>query len=266
MRCIFCRSDSRSSRSFEHIIPESLGNSTLVLPKGVVCDACNNYLAREVEKPFLESPSIRILRFHQALESKKGRVPSLAGIISPGAPALVTRIPKYELTSVAVPQDALEHILRLETRTLVLPIEGPAPQGSVVSRFMAKVALECMAARLVKYPEGLDYICDETQLDTVRDHARRGKISDWPVNVRRIYFSDARTSSSNGQYEQVVHESDFLVTTSSEWFFVLALFGLELAINIGGPDIDGYQQWLNANHEESPLYIGKNSGGYSKPF
>src|SRR6476620_6715883 len=71
MRCIFCKADSKLSRSVEHVIPESLGNSTLVLPKGVVCDPCNNYFSREVEKPFLEAPAIRIMRFHQALESKK---------------------------------------------------------------------------------------------------------------------------------------------------------------------------------------------------
>jgi hypothetical protein len=55
MRCIFCKNDSSNSKSVEHIIPESLGNTTRTLPKGVVCDTCNNYFARKVEKPFLEA-------------------------------------------------------------------------------------------------------------------------------------------------------------------------------------------------------------------
>ncbi len=36
MRCIFCKTDSDSSRSVEHIIPESLGNTDYVLPPGCV--------------------------------------------------------------------------------------------------------------------------------------------------------------------------------------------------------------------------------------
>ena len=63
MRCLFCRGDSTASRSVEHIVPESLWNTEHVLPPGVVCDACNNYFAREVEKPFLDSPAITRLRF-----------------------------------------------------------------------------------------------------------------------------------------------------------------------------------------------------------
>src|SRR6476660_7819705 len=90
MRCIFCRGDSASSKSREHITPSRSGNTSLVLPKGVVCDKCNNYFARGVEKPFLESDAIRVLRFHQGLGSKRRRVPSLTGLITPDIPAIVT--------------------------------------------------------------------------------------------------------------------------------------------------------------------------------
>ena len=49
-KCIFCHKDVSISKSVEHIIPESLGNKSHVLPKGYVCDECNNYFARKVEK------------------------------------------------------------------------------------------------------------------------------------------------------------------------------------------------------------------------
>ena len=52
----FCNKDSSTSRSVEHIIPESFGNTDHVLPVGVVCDACNQYFARKVERQILESP------------------------------------------------------------------------------------------------------------------------------------------------------------------------------------------------------------------
>jgi hypothetical protein len=209
MRCIFCRRDSTSSKSREHIVPESLGNTSLVLPKGVVCDKCNNYFSREVEKPFLESDAIRALRFYQELESKKGRVPSLAGVITPEIPAIVTRFPRRNFTSVVVPGEALEQVTHLKNARLILPAGGKEPESRSISRFMAKVALEAMAARIVGHDGGQDYLCDEHQLDDLRDHARQGRILLWPVHTRRIYAADARFSLADLEPQQVIHESDF---------------------------------------------------------
>lgn len=83
MRCIFCKVSSDHSRSREHIVPESLGNLTHILPPGVVCDSCNNYLSREVEGPFLNSEAVKLLRFDQAIPSKRGKIPSMNGVITP---------------------------------------------------------------------------------------------------------------------------------------------------------------------------------------
>ncbi|MGL6633608.1 HNH endonuclease [Aeromonas veronii] len=75
MRCVFCKNDSSRSKSVEHIIPESLGNSKLTLPKGVVCDSCNNYFATHIEKKVLESGEFSYLRFNQELKTREGRSP-----------------------------------------------------------------------------------------------------------------------------------------------------------------------------------------------
>jgi HNH endonuclease len=248
----------------EHIIPESLGNTKYVLPPGVVCDSCNNYFAREVEKPFIESPSISLMRFHQGLVSKRGRVPPATGFIMPGGLAVVRRSPKYNLTSVEVSPDVLGKISQAEKGALILPMDLPSPEAGVVSRFLAKAALESMARRLLSRKEGLAYLVDEFQLDTIRDHARRGSTPDWPTHTRRIYDANARSVIGSSSV-QVVHEEDFLVTQHNEWYFVLALFGQEYVINIGGPDIDGYLHWLEENDNVSPLYHGKNSSVQPKP-
>lgn len=264
MRCIFCKLDSSSSRSVEHIIPESLGNTTLVLKKGIVCDGCNNYFSKSVEKPFLESPGVKAMRFHEGLESKKGRVPPVNGMLSPGVEVMVTRYPRYRSTSVAVPKDVFEKVRGNQTGYLILPTGGEMPVGPVVSRFMAKVALEAMAARLTDSQEGLDYLCDHEELDGLRHHARKGHKDRWAVHVRRIYPSDARVLVE-GHLQQVVHESDFLVTPENEWYFALALFGLEFTINLGGPDVDGYLRWLHDNPGSTPLYSPNNSA-YPMPI
>src|SRR5229473_3930495 len=84
MRCIFCKGDSTQSRSVEHIIPEALGNIEHVLPRGVVCDGCNNYFARKVEGPLLETPWFRHVRSRQWIGNKRGYVPPMSGVV-PGA-------------------------------------------------------------------------------------------------------------------------------------------------------------------------------------
>ena len=71
MRCIFCQSVSDQSRSKEHIIPESLGNTEHILPPGWVCDGCNNYLSLKVEKPFLASLHLTECRFKMAVPNNE---------------------------------------------------------------------------------------------------------------------------------------------------------------------------------------------------
>ena len=187
------------------------------------------------------------------------------GLITPEIPAIVTRFPRHDITSVAIPTGSFELVTRLKSGHLILPLGGSAPAEQAVSRFMAKVALEAMAAHVVGHDGGQEYLCDEHQLDDLRDHARYGRISRWPVHTRRIYAANAKTSLPGREPEQVVHESDFLATSWGEWFFALAIFGLELAINLGGPDIEGYERWLRENNEASPLHRTDKPSLYPKP-
>jgi hypothetical protein len=61
MNCIFCTQNSENSKSVEHIVPESLGNKSTVLSKGIVCDGCNNYFARKIEGEMLSFPYLKAL-------------------------------------------------------------------------------------------------------------------------------------------------------------------------------------------------------------
>jgi len=86
MKCIFCKANSDGSISIEHILPESLGNKEHLLPRGVVCDSCNNYLSREVEKPILASGIFRLIRNDRQISSKKGRIPVFGKTDNPSLP------------------------------------------------------------------------------------------------------------------------------------------------------------------------------------
>lgn len=75
MRCIFCKVESGNALSVEHIIPESLGNTEHILARGMVCDGCNQYFARKVERPLLESGMFRLIRADRQVMSKRGKIP-----------------------------------------------------------------------------------------------------------------------------------------------------------------------------------------------
>lgn len=261
MNCIFCKVESTSSKSVEHIIPESLWNTEQILPVGIVCDKCNNYFSRKVEKPFLCAPEIEALRFQQAIPSKKGRIPPIRGLISGSASPikLYRALGENDVAiSLELDNEQFELVASGRSSTLFLPTTFEKPTAKETSRFLAKIALEALAQRLIVLEDGIDYIVAEKQFDLIRNHARYGQPKEWPYFLRRIYNAtdDKEIHNSEGQ---LVHEYDFLYTDRKELHFVMALYGIEMTINIGGPDIEGYENWLNENNDVSPLYWGKNA-------
>ena len=142
---------------------------------------------------------------------------------------------------------------------------GALPPGPTSSRFFAKVAVESIAARLLHNTVLMEQFIDDPQLDPIRNHARRGQMTDWSVYIRRIYGPKARTIGPDGESCQVMHESDFLMTPVGEFYFVQAIFGIEFTINVGGPSVDGYEDWLQANNGASPLYASKSLGSDVTP-
>lgn len=262
MRCIFCKRDSSESRSVEHIIPESLGNTTALLRSGIVCDKCNNYFSREVEGPFLNSPALTRLRYQQGILSKRGRLPEVQGIVLPNHRAVLSATKNGNLPILTLSEaSTLEEVIQNgHSQILFVPNDLP-PSNSVTSRFLAKCGLETIAFRLQNNLDFINEVLQNTQFDPLRRHAREGTPKDWPCSIRRIYEEDRQVFDDDGNCLQTVHEFDILVTKNSEWFFIVAIFGLEFAINLGGPEIDGYEIWLNENKGKSPLYSGKNSIG-----
>jgi len=259
-RCIFCKQDSTTSGSVEHIVPESLGNKSHVLPRGIVCDGCNNYFASKVEKMFLESGAITALRFRESLPSKKGRIPSMSGILRPNYPV---RVYRYSTGSpyvgvVDMSQEAFEHMLQKDRSEILFPASGGAPDDFLVSRLLGKIGIEAIAQRLMNYSGGVEYVVKENQFDLLRNHARYGSTRDWPYHLRRIYPPDRKTFDPDNKALQTIFEYDLLYTPMGELYFIIAIFGLELAINVGGPELEGYLEWLKKTDGVSPLYFGKN--------
>jgi hypothetical protein len=254
MRCIFCKSPSANSRSEEHVLPESLGNVDHVLPAGVVCDDCNNYFSLKIEGPVLNSGYFKSLRFAQAVPNKKQRYPIQKGLITPGVVCDIHSDPRHGF-AIDIPPEYAALVARQERGQLIFPTTGAEPGQPLMSRFIGKVAIEAMALRLLQ--KGLDphTITDEPALECIRNWVRWGKsLIPWPFNQRMIYEADtSHRTAACPEAHQIMHEWDFLSTASGEFYFCLAIFGVEYAINTAGPSIDGYADWIRDNPGKSPL-------------
>jgi len=269
MRCIFCKEDSTNSKSVEHIIPESLGCKKHILPVGIVCDKCNNYFARKIEKPFMDEYSITHLRFAEGIENKKGTIPSISGILNYQHPVKLSKdIHSNFAGHVDVPSLALDSIISAEKSTIIFPMLTDnyfLKVGPIVSRFVGKIAIEAFAQRILEssYNDSLDLFIDDVQFDPLRNHVRRGIQKDWNCNVRRIYEVNKQwIDTETHERYQVINEYDFLYTDIMELYFILAIFGMEYTINLGGSCVEGYKNWLKTHHNESPLYNKNNSSNH----
>lgn len=261
MQCIFCKIETSDREPIEHILPESIGNLSHTLRRGIVCRKCNNYFASKVEKPFLGQAPVEALRFHQAVPSKKGRVPIMSGILMPGNIQVeLIRDAEDGSTSVRVPTEHFDAFANQNSGELIFLAPTPPKQSVIVSRFLAKVGMEAFAYRLQENDEWLQEITHKEELDLLRNHARYGQTREWPVSIREIYGHSARWTSEDLENYQIVHEFDFLFTDQHEVYFVLAIFGCEMVINMGGPDLEGWEVWLSQNENTSPLHTGKNLG------
>jgi hypothetical protein len=266
MNCIFCKADSTGSCSVEHIIPESLGNTDHVLPPGVVCDRCNTYFSIKVEKPLLETPYFRDMCYRGRIRNKQGNPPRVQGIHLQGL-APVYLIPDMDGNGASICASRekdetrlVETIRELTQFTIVVPIPTE-PDQQLLSRFLAKIAIESLALKFSDMVRGIREVEEKSELNPLREYARKGAPgSSWPYHSRPLYPSDFLFVESESEPYEVLHEWTFLYTKGGELYFVLALFGIEYAINMGGPYIDGYQQWLTEKFDNSPLYPNGISG------
>lgn len=235
--------------------------------KGVVCDACNNYFSREVEGPVLSHPSLKNLRAWYREPTKKGRLPALSGVhlgtdieislsesnrsaynLGPyGIDPLRQRHRERLLNSIAQ-EDAIGG----SGFGFILHDEVPERQ---MSRFLAKMALEVVHLRIGS--EQHELILDSEHYDRIRNWARRGdNCARWPYHKRRIFHEDTlMRHPSTGAWVRHGFAYDLLLTSVPETYFAFCMFGTEYVINVGGPSIKGYEQWLLQNAGQSPLLI-----------
>lgn len=118
-----------------------------------------------------------------------------------------------------------------------------------MSRFLAMMALEALALRFSCRGEA-DRIVDEPSYDLIRNFARYGTgVKEWPYHRQVLYPMDTlMRHPDTGEWVQVGFGHDLILTPYPETYFVFHLYGVQFAINLGGPSIHGYELWLENNN------------------
>jgi hypothetical protein len=167
--CLFCRGSDGGFKSVEHVFAESLGNKQLVLPRGVVCDRCNNSRLSELDQVLVDFMPIALRRLWLGIPNKEGRIRplSLARESLEHRPAVGTKDPIIAITSKIPGESALREIERLGDGRIKFQLKGSGGRpmtprySSKLSRALLKSALECA---------WLDH--GEAMLESCFDHIR----------------------------------------------------------------------------------------------
>lgn len=263
MKCIFCKKDSSDSKSIEHIIPESLCEDHHTLPIGVVCDLCNNYFSRKIEKPVLESDEFKYLRFHQGIKSKKGKFPRVKALYNNKPIELSRENHKDKNILIVEDNKSYEHAISNKGQ-LLIPVTGQSPSEHKLGRFIAKMAVEFLAKRVMHIENWNEDFINNNGLNAIVQFVRFPKRNEiWEYTKRKVYDKNSKYIDGNKVY-QTLNEMDLVVTNYKrkgknvelEVFFVIIIFGIEYAINISGDCMLNYKSYLRDNNYISPLYSG----------
>jgi hypothetical protein len=230
MRCIFCLKTGGTFDTVEHLVPASLGGDE-VLPHGLVCDQCNNYLGRDVERSALTTPLFTFLRAALCVPNRTGRQVEHQGLgyelfgQNSGTPGAVLYPPK------------LRRLLQEGNGKFLIPHDG----FGAITRLILKMGLEAAALA----PE-LDVY--SSSFDSARRAVRApSRHATWELAGGAVAYSDLREvgEDDEGPFEKrLVFTYEFVpdpTTRTLLFFFVynwatflVSLAGANLAEQVTG--------------------------------
>ncbi len=211
----------------------------------------------------MSHPSMRNIRAWYQVPNKKGISPSLYGFVAGTDIDIALRVTRDGKLDVQPEKgrnlERLKECLRPDAEgglssPLLFTLELDPPKLEM-SRFLAKMALEVVALRFLNGVDGTAPLVDEPFFDNIRTYARiGGPVPDWPYHQRRIYPAETlMRHAKTGEWVQAGFGFDLFMTRRRETLFAFCLYGVEFVINVGGPSIRGYEEWLDDHNHISPL-------------
>lgn len=70
--CIYCLSSDGPFTAVEHIVPEAIGNASMILPRGTVCNPCNNGPLALLDSALASLDEVHLARAVLRVEGKRG--------------------------------------------------------------------------------------------------------------------------------------------------------------------------------------------------
>ena len=139
MICIFCDKES-NAKSVEHIISESFGNSFYTLPKGAVCDDCNNKFSK-FEAKALTNTVFVVERARLSIKTKKGK--SAKGKVNELVIQADEKFRKGHMNIKGLTKNDVKNIDQ-EKKTFELIVSAFDKSEVATSKFLLSTALEAI--------------------------------------------------------------------------------------------------------------------------
>ncbi len=232
--CIYCLKKSAPFNSEEHIFPEALGNEELILPRGYVCDKCNNGVLSRLDNFLLEFEPVSFLRVIYSPYTKAGKLPkaSYQNI------SIRKTHPRNIVLTAKDKSGWVKNLKEMEDGQISfsINIKGKKFDPKMIGRALYKIALGTVA-----YDQGFEVACDP-KFDIARAFILKGE--DFPSNLLIL---------SNGKPKpEVTVEHQEL---SDGIPFLIDIFGILFLLNLQPHPCMELNEYLRrAGFKAFPLY------------
>lgn len=168
--CLVCRKGDGGFDTVEHVFPESVGNKTYVLRKGVVCDHCNHGELSTLDQTLVGFMPVALRLTMLGVPNKAGKlkVLSLQGETYEHVPGVGGEDPTLVVRSKTKGRHTIKEIARHPDGRVEFNMSGSGGRrltpryGSELSRALLKAALECawIDHGEATLEEGFDHVRD----------------------------------------------------------------------------------------------------------
>jgi len=232
--CIYCLKKSAPFNSEEHIIPEALGNEELILPKGYVCDKCNNGILSRLDNFLLDFEPISLLRVIYTPYTKAGKLPNA----SCQNISIKKTHPRNIVFTAKDKSGWVKNLKEMDDGQISfsINIRGKKFDPKMIGRALYKIALGTVA-----YDQGFEVACNP-KFDMVRAFILKGE--DFPNNL--LILSNGKPKPEvTVRYQELSDGTPFLID----------IFGISFLLNLQPwPCMELNEDLKRAGFKAFPLY------------
>ncbi len=243
MICIFCDNEN-TAKSEEHIVPESFGNKIYIMPKGKVCDECNQRFS-DFEGNALANSVFAMERARYGIVTKKGK--NVKGKVNELIIEGDEKFRKYILNIKGLNEKNIRNY-DPKTRTGELIIQTFDKSEVATSKLLLKMALESINFSQKKIFEKYDF----TEL---KDFLLLRNNKDWPfmtTDFELQKFTSVPRFSTKHYLKTKLHcELKFLEFDDKTLLFKFKFGGIAMTINLLNRDLDWIKKMPKKDGVES---------------